>query len=554
MPWIRSYAEGQRRFVESFSPYARQFLERLERPPMESMDPVAAGIAVDRSAPVKSSRSTVATMADLEPYLSALFVRESIPVCQEHGVDAVWLDPSKAADRILQEHDGERLLLGYAMAVRDTESYLEVRDNLARDGFRRLWVDGEVLGIDDARPSQILGAERAPQVIVDRVKVSSRDRERLTSGLELAWSRGSGVASYMAASSRDARTGDAAAPSQLRQGYGCPECGQVLPPPEPRLFSYESPLGACDECRGFGRTIGIDLDKVIPDPSRTLAQGAIRPWKSGKGTTWERRMLRELCARHDVPLDVPWSELSAADRAVVMDGDGTWKRGQFPGVNGWFRWLETRTYKMHVRVLLSRYRSYEPCKKCGGSRLNVRALSYHVDRLNLGEWHRLEVHEARARLDALSPRTKQGDLARNELANRLQYLERVGLGYLTLDRQARTLSGGEAQRVTLTAALGTSLHNALFVLDEPTVGLHPSDVERLNGMFRELADRGNQVVVVEHDSRVIGAVDRVVELGPNSGVDGGRIVADGPPESFDETSATGRALRGLAHDATGKVR
>ncbi len=539
------YAEGQRRFVESFSPYARQFLERLERPPMESLDPVAAGVAVDRRAPVKSSRSTVATMADLEPYLAALFAREALPACPEHGLDAEWLDAPAAAKRALEALPDERVLVGYPLPVHDTESYLEIREELSRDGFRRLLVDGEVGNIDSLPPSVVLGARQEPQVVVDRVKVGARERERLIADLELAWGRGDGAACLTSAAGPKGLPRDTEQPSLLlRQGLGCPKCGRSLDAPTARLFSYESPLGACADCRGFGRTIGIDFEKVIPDPSRTLKKGAIRPWRSGKSTTWERRQLRELCERHDISVEVPWEKLSAEQRRLVLEGDGSWAGGKFPGVRGWFRWLETKAYKMHVRVLLARYRSYDVCAKCHGARLNAVALSYHVGGLNLAEWHGLEIHRARQQLDELKTRSKQGELARTELVTRLQYLERVGLGYLTLERQARTLSGGEAQRVTLTAALGTSLHNALFVLDEPTVGLHASDVERLCGMFRELADRGNLVVIVEHDPVVLRNADRIVELGPGSGAQGGMIVADGSPKALlAADTATARALR-----------
>src|SRR5690606_7450731 len=222
-------------------------------------------------------------------------------------------------------------------------------------------------------------------------------------------------------------------------------------------FSFESPLGACPECRGFGRTLGVALDKVIPDPNLTLAQGAIRPWR-GSSTQWERAELKKLCKRHANTLDKPWIKLGKRHRNWVLKGYGDWEKGLFPGVLGWFRWLETRTYKMHVRVLLARYRSYDPCPECGGERLNSLALSYHLLGENIGKWHRLEIDELRERLARLTPKTTQGALLQSELGSRLDYLSAVGLGYLTLDRQARTLSGGEAQRVTLTAALGTSLH------------------------------------------------------------------------------------------------
>ncbi len=526
------YAEGQRRFVESFTPYARQFLERLERPPMDGLDPVPAGICVDRRAPVKSSRSTVATMADIEPYLSALFVREAVPVCPEHQEEAVALDPETASREVVAAHAGERIVVGYPLRISAVEPYLEVREQLARGGYRRLWVDGEVLDIDAAKPSQVLGAPSAVDVIVDRVRARASDAERIATGIETAWRLGSVARVH---STQAERT------TVWRRGLACRKCGRDFEPPRPGLFSYESPLGACPACRGFGRVLGIDLEKVIPDPSRSLKNRAIRPWSTPK-TKWERGELYKLCRRHGIPTDVSWNRLSAEHQRLVIDGDGTWEKG-FPGVRGWFRWLEGKTYKMHVRVFLARYRSYDECGECGGSRLNAGALTYCVGGIDLAAWHRLEIRDALARLDQLAVGSGQGDLARRELVARLRYLDRVGLGYLTLDRQARTLSGGEGQRVTLTAALGTSLHNALFVLDEPTVGLHPTDVLSLNSVVRELAERGNTVLLVEHDPLLIRAADRVVELGPGAGAEGGRIVADGTPRALARgAGATARAL------------
>jgi len=524
------YAEGQRRFVESFSPYARQFLERLERPPMKRLEPIPAGIAVDRRAPIKSSRSTIATMADLEPYLSALFLREAKPVCPEHGFEARELTVASAARNAADSVGNLRAVVTYPVRVAGTEAYLEVREGLLRDGYRRAWLGGKTEELDAIKPSQIL-ASGALEVIVDRVG-SGKDQKRLAQGIEAAWTRAAGVAHIHTESDC----------FELKRGLACPECSRELLPARPGLFSYESPLGACPACRGFGRTLGVDISKVIPDESRSIEKGAVRPWR-GASTKWERAEIAKLCRRHGIPLDKPWSQLSAAHKKIVLEGDGGWTKGTFPGVIGWFKWLETKTYKMHVRVLLARYRSYDQCQACHGKRLNPTALSYRVAGISLADFHALEISEAKRQVGLLKTHTAQGELARKELESRLGYLERVGLGYLTLERQARTLSGGEAQRVTLTAALGTSLCGALFVLDEPTVGLHPTDVEPLNAILRELAQRDNQVLVVEHDPAVIRGADRVIELGPGAGTDGGRVVMDAPPSAFNSAAtATGRAL------------
>ncbi|MEZ4231413.1 MAG: excinuclease ABC subunit UvrA [Polyangiaceae bacterium] len=543
------YAEGQRRFVESFSPYARQFLERLERPPMDSLEPVPAAVAVDRSAPVKSSRSSVATMADLEPYLSALFTRESVPVCPEHGSVARLLDTAGAARLLISEPappGADPVLLGYVANVASREHYLELREGLAEAGLRRLFLKGELRKLDDVKPSE--AAKQRLAVVVDRLRPTSRDAARLSEGLELAFERGDGQA-WVRLPDRSERL--------LSRGYSCAECEDAgrprrLEAPRPGLFSYESPLGACPECRGFGRVIGVDPDKVIPNPDLPLSKGVIRPWARGKSTSWERRELKKFCERAGVPWDKPWSKLSKEQQRLVLEGDGDWKRGHFPGVLGWFRWLETRTYKMHVRVFLSRYRAYDVCPVCEGKRLNERALGYEVGGLNLAAWHALEIQHAHERIAKLQTRSGQGELARSELESRLGYLHRVGLGYLTLDRQARSLSGGETQRVTLTAALGTSLHNALFVLDEPTVGLHALDIEPLAKLLRELADRGNAVVVVEHDPLLIAAADRVIELGPGAGEAGGRIVRDSRLTPRPRKSGKGTAGKVEVHKTSGK--
>jgi excinuclease ABC subunit A len=573
------YAEGQRRFVEGFSPYARQFLERLERPPMESLEPIAATVAVDRRAPVKSSRSTLATMADLEPYLAALFGCDAWPVCPDCGVEAVETAPAAAAASVVADWEGARAMVSYAARADDVEEFLELREALAKDGYRRLIVGGALRDIDDVRPSEACGSLVRLEVLVDRVAVASQDVRRLQQAIEVAWERGGGRAELRAEASplkltpveargrKAPRAGangsgsangkskakgkagaDAGGPSELHRhvvrGLACPSCARKFEPPRPALFSYNSPLGACEACRGFGRIIAVDWDKVFPDPKKTLAGGAIRPWL-GKSSQWERKVLAAFARKQGIPMDVPWGDLLETQRSAVIEGEGTWKGGRFPGVRAWFKWLETRTYKMHVRVLLARYREYAPCLACGASRLNQTALSYRVGGLNLAGWHELTVAEALARAEpaALATRTPEGARVRDALVARLGYLDRVGLGYLSLARQARTLSGGEAQRAGMTTALGAKLTGTLFVLDEPTVGLHASDVPALGDAMRELSRTGNTVLVIEHDETIVRGADRVVELGPGAGARGGAVVFDGAPADLARRAdvATGRA-------------
>ena len=527
------YAEGQRRFVESFSPYARQFLERLERPPMDELAPVAVAVAVDRRAPVKSSRSTLATMADLEPYLAALFAREAIPHCSGCNADAVETSPRNAAARVAESFDGGRAIVTFAAHAGDAQQFLELRELLLRDGYRRLVVAGTVRDIDEVRPSEATAPGVRIEVVVDRVGVNAREPRRLQEAIEAAWAHGAGRAEVRS---------DAGAHVTVARGLVCPVCARAFDAPRPGLFSYNSPFGACDVCRGFGRMITIDWEKVIPDPRKSLGAGAIRPW-SGASTTWERGILEKFCKRQNVPLTTPWEELENSQRTSILEGEGSWRRGKYPGVRAWFAWLESRTYKMHVRVLLSRYREYALCEKCAGSRLNASALAYRVAGQNLAGWHSLTIGEALARIRSYPGRDPQGRRVKEQLASRLGYLDAVGLGYLTLDRQARTLSGGEAQRAGLTNALGAALTGTFFVLDEPTVGLHATDVPALANVMRDLAGAGNTVMVVEHEPTIVRACDRVIEMGPGAGPRGGRVLFDGTPTELAERRdlPTGRA-------------
>jgi len=546
------YAEGQRRFVESFSPYARQFLERLERPPIESLAPVAATVAVDRRAPVKSSRSTLATMADLESYLAALFAREAVPTCPDCDVEAVSTSARDAAERLSASFEGARAFITYPVHLDDAEQFLELHETLARDGYRRVVVAGALRDIDEVRPSEATAPGVRVEVVVDRVQVGSRERRRLEEAIEAAWLRGAGRAELRG--ERDGQPAHAA----VRRGLTCPGCARAFDPPRPGLFSYNSPFGACEACRGFGRVIAVDWDKVVPDPRKSIRDGAVKPW-SGPSTSWERGILEDFCRRQRIPLDVAWGELKDAQRARVIEGEGSWHKGKYPGIRAWFEWLETRTYKMHVRVLLSRYREYAVCRACGGSRLNATALAYRVSGRNLAQWHALTVGDALELVRGYVARDPQGMRVREQLATRLAYLDAVGLGYLTLDRQARTLSGGEAQRAGLTTALGAGLTGTLFILDEPTVGLHATDVPPLQRVMGDLARAGNAVVVVEHDPAVVRGCDRVVELGPGAGPHGGRVLFDGPPADLarrldlptGRAWATQRTARGTRRQPTG---
>ena len=535
------YAEGQRRFVESFSPYARQFLERLERPPVGSLEPVAATVAVDRRAPVKSSRSTVATLTDLEPYLAALFACEAVPTCPDCHLPAVATSAHDAATKAVADFGERRAVVSYPVRIESAEAYLELRESLVTDGYRRLVVGGNVRDIDDVKPSEAGRPDVPLEVVVDRLSVAQRDLRRLQHAIEAAWERGAGRAELRIADAAKPEIGPAHV--AIARGLVCPKCTRSFDAPRPGLFSYNSPLGACADCKGFGRVIAVDWEKVIPDKTKTLDKGAIKAW-SGKSSEWERKVMAGFAKKRKIPTDVPWQDLTTAQQNAIIEGEGDWSGGKFPGVRAWFKWLETRTYKMHVRVFLSRYRDYVHCQTCQGARLNATARTYLVGGLDLGGWHGQTVHQALERLRGIVPTPGQGKRVKSELESRLRYLDAVGLSYLTLDRQARTLSGGEAQRASLTTALGASLTGTLFVLDEPTVGLHASDVPRLANAMRDLAEAGNTVLVIEHDRGVVERCDHVIEMGPGAGPHGGNILFQGTPSEISTSdTATGRAWR-----------
>ncbi len=529
------YAEGQRRFVESVSTYARQFLERLARPDVDELEPVPAGIAVDRQGEIRTSRSTVGSLTDVADYAKSLWAHASGITCRKCGHEVTRTSAESAVAELLAKWAGRRVLITYAQSVADEDAFLGVREDLVRDGYRRLRVADQVRDLDQVKPSELKKRGKKTlgfEVVVDRTTLDEEGRGRLTEALESAFARGEGRAAVVADADKLA----------FARGLACGHCAEVYPEPSPGMFSFNSPVGACSDCRGFGRVMGIDWDKVL-DPSKTLAGGAILAWR-GNSTEGERKELARFAKKAKVPLDVPVEQLTAAQKKWLREGDAEgWPNGWW-GLEGWFKWLESRTYKMHVRVLLSRYRKYDPCKTCQGTRFKPASLAYSVRGKTIADFFALSVQQAHSFITSLELRDDASSLLLRELSNRLSTLDDVGLGYLTLDRAGNTLSGGETQRVSLSTALGASLSSAMFVLDEPTVGLHPHDVSKLCRVIRRLADAGNLVIVVEHDPQLIALADRVIELGPGAGVQGGRLVFDGSPAKLLKASTpTGKALR-----------
>jgi excinuclease ABC subunit A len=549
------YAEGQRRYVESMSTYARQFLERMQRPDVDAIHGVPPAIAIEQRNGVRNARSTVGTVTEIADYLRLLFARVGEVHCPDCGGLVARDTAQAAAAAIVERHPGARVQVVAPAPLGRGEVAQRVAEFL-RDGWRRLLIDGEVLELDALDLDRVRALRQLP-ILIDRF---AAERARLAEALQAAFAVGAGRA--------EVHVEGAAAPLRFDEGYNCSRCGRALKAPVPALFSFNSPLGACETCQGFGRVIGLDLDKVIPDGRKSIADGAIQPFTMPSNAECLDD-LRTCNRKHRPPkvrLDVPWRELGDDERAWVLDGDpdyraGGWRRGQWYGVRGLFRYLERKKYKMHVRVMLARYRGYDPCVACGGTRLRGEARAVLVGGRSIAELDALPVEELRqfaaglgAALGRQARATAQPLLA--EIDSRLGYLDEVGLGYLSLGRQARTLSGGEAQRIALASALGAQLTGTLYVLDEPSVGLHPRDSYRLVRVLRKLTARGNTVVVVEHDPEIMREADHVIDLGPGAGARGGELVFAGPYAALlrDRHSATGRFLRERGRRADGGER
>jgi excinuclease ABC subunit A len=515
------YAEGQRRYVETFSPYARQFLDRMDRPKVDAIEGIPPAIAIDQTNPVRTSRSTVGTMTELNDHLKLLFARAAVLHCRGCGQpvrrDTVESIREELAQRALATGD-PRLVLTFPVEVPANFTEAEILGLLAGQGYTR---------IHEKRANGL-------QVIQDRFRWSAVDTARANDAIEAALKVGHGrLDVYPQGNDAAAGGADAALPPwRFSTGLHCADCDIAYKDPSPSTFSFNSPLGACDTCRGFGRSIGVDYGLVIPDTSSSLREGAIKPWQTASYEECQADLVR-FARKRGIPLDTPWRDLKDSERSWVLDGEGEWKKNVWYGVRRFFAWLETKAYKMHIRVLLSRYRSYTECSACNGSRLKPEALLWRLGSpsLNIREVMLLPIDECRrffATLGLPPPLDSATDLLLREIRTRLKYLSDVGLGYLNLDRQSRTLSGGEVQRINLTTALGTSLIDTLFVLDEPSIGLHARDVGRIVGVMQRLRDAGNTLLVVEHDPKVMQAADRLIDVGPGPGEHGGEIVFDGP--------------------------
>ena len=517
------YAEGQRRYIESLSSYARQFLERMDKPDADLIEGIPPAIAIQQKGAAKNPRSTVATVTEIFDFLRVLFARIGTVHCLQCGRPVLRDTVDAMIDELAREPAGTRASVAFSWP---RERGLAA---LKKDGFTRALAGGAVLDID-ALPK----GGGPVEVLIDRITLGVDERERLADSLEMGLKKGDGRVQVLTEGGREYR---------FSEKLECKACRLPADDPYPNLFSFNSPHGACPECHGFGDLAVVDEDKVIPDKGKSLDQGAVEPWTKPLSKGMQKELLAE-ARRRKIPTTVPFRDLRPEHQRFVLDGgDG------YYGVKGFFDWLQSKKYKVQVRVLLSRYRRYVACPACAKTRLNPRALSVRVKGLNIGEVVRMTVAEAAeffAAMD-LAPFERQvADKLVQEIRGRLRFLREVGLDYIALDRMTFTLSGGEAQRISLAAALSASLVGTLFVLDEPSIGLHPRDNHRLIEILRSLKDIGNTVVVVEHDPDIVRAAEHIIDMGPRAGEAGGEVVFEGPWSAFlrDRNSLTSQYIRG----------
>ena len=532
------YAEGQRRYVETFSPYVRQFFDRMDKPAVDHIDGIPPAIAIEQKNHVRTTRSTVGTLTEINDYLKLFFARLGIGYDPNTGESIQPDSPESATAWAVANLAGQALLVTFPIPVPPDSKPEEIFPFLNAQGYLRILIDGEVIRTDEPRTAKFISP--LIHIVQDRLTLTPENQSRLLEALEAAFTLGKGTATIHDLQSTITKS--------FTTSWTNPKTGFTLRKPSPALFSFNSPLGACPKCRGFGRIIGIDLEKAVPDQSLSIAQGAIKPFQGERGDECQRDLVRN-CKERDIDLKCPFEDLSEDEQEWIYYGDrktddltsdeleALWQSGDWYGVKGFFDWMETKAYKMHVRVFLSRYRSYTTCSACRGKRLQPESLCFKVSGKTLPELWSLSIGDLLPWFSNLRseisnrPPDPTLDLVLTEISSRLSYLDQVGLGYLTLDRTTRTLSGGEVERVNLTTCLGAALTGTLFVLDEPTVGLHPRDIDRLVGVMHGLRDKGNTLVVVEHEQTVMLAADHLVDLGPGAGSFGGTLIYQGPPSS-----------------------
>ncbi len=536
------YAEGQRRYVESLSAYARQFLERMEKPDVDEISGIAPAVAIRQKNSTRNPRSNVATATEIYDYLRLLFARCGQTFCIKCGAQVRKDSPDEIATRILSLAHGRRFYVLHQLRIAAPAAAAVSKRSIKRTvaapppdvlrqalldlqkrGFNRLYQDGRIH--EFSTPETLLDVDfsKPVYVLVDRLAVNAESRARLVDSIEICYREGQGEAILEFAADS---AGNPAERLSFNERFECKNDGTLYQEPEPRLFSFNNPYGACPRCQGFGNTIDFDLNLVVPDPSKSLDDGAIEPWTKPRYRVLFQEAKKWARGR-GIPTNVPWRQLTAEQRRLILDGD---PQNDYKGVKGFFTWLERKKYKLHVRVFLSRFRGYATCPECGGTRLRAEARAVRVAEKAITEVCKLTVKEARVFFSALQlseGHLKIADRILEEIRTRLQFLDEVGLDYLSLDRLTSTLSGGESQRIQLATSLGSHLVGALYVLDEPSIGLHPRDTQRLIDILKSLRDLGNTVLVVEHDPDTIQAADCVIDLGPGAGELGGKLLFAG---------------------------
>jgi excinuclease ABC subunit A len=557
------YAEGQRRYVESLSAYARQFLERMEKPDVDDISGIAPAVAIRQKNSTRNPRSTVATATEIYDYLRLLFARCGQTFCIKCGALVRRDNPDEIATKVLSLAPGRRFYILYQLRVAapqpatpaarrllkkkpaapSPESVRNALIDIQKRGFNRLYQEGRLHEFSSPETLLDVDFSKPVWVVVDRLAVCAESRARLIDSIEICYREGNGEANLEFPA--DAIAGTPSERVVFNDRFECKNDGTVYQEPEPRLFSFNNPWGACPRCQGFGNTIDFDLNLVVPDSSKSLDDGAIEPWTKPRyrGLMQE---VKKFARSQGIPTNIAWRHLTADQRKLLLEGD---PESKFDGVKGFFNYLERKKYKLHVRVFLSRYRGYATCPDCGGTRLRPEARAVRVANKSITEICKLTVKEARVffRTLQLTPsQAKIADKVLDEVRSRLQFLDEVGLDYLTLDRLTSTLSGGESQRIQLATSLGSHLVGALYVLDEPSIGLHPRDTQRLIDILKSLRDLGNTVLVVEHDPDTIEEADSVIDLGPGAGELGGKLLFSGTYDAMlkEPKSITGRYLNG----------
>jgi len=524
------FAEGQRRYVESLSSYARQFLERMERPDLDEIKGISPAVAIEQRNTIRTYRSTVGTATEVLDYLRLLYSRIGTTVCPNCNIPVTRNKTPDVIQNIQKLPQDQYVIIGFPLQHKPSEKEI---DTLISKGFVRSIVNKETIRTEKLNIKKL---KNYPAVAVDRIKNNPENHDRIADAVETAFDQGKGRVVVLT-EDKELLT--------FSRLFQCDRCGKQFIPPQPRLFSFNNPFGACPKCRGFGDIIDIDLDKVIPDKNKTLRQGAVAPWNTPTHSHIRKR-LENIAATYNLPLDIPYKDLKDKHKDIIKYG-----KGRFPGIYRFFNFLEKKKYKIGVRVFLSRYRGYYTCPECRGTRLRPEALYVYIDNKNIGDITSMTIEEACQFIKNLSLNDYQKQVAHQvyrELLTRLTYLYEVGLGYVSLNRRSATLSGGEAQRINLATALGSDLTESIYILDEPTIGLHPRDNEKLINILKNLRDLGNTVIVVEHDPKMIRSGDQIIELGPGAGENGGEKVYQGNLDNLlKNNSLTGQYL---AHKKT----